>query len=304
LSHGACATSPTEAPDDAGGDPFDVASEATRGDSGEGPDVPTGDAPDEADTGAPVDDAGPCSQPSGVPRKALPDLYADNASKPTQVWIENVYVTAISGGACVAGKACQIFVQDATYASLGLVTAHHAIRLLVASTEAAGFGNVAIDDKLDVLGYAWRYQLGGVNEVLVQVDATLPACTKNVGSGTIAPVMGVTLSDLTVTAYEQTLGPLLVQVANVQGTPNATMTKTFGLFPLPDAGPYDAGGEIVSMSPFFLQGSAFTGLTGGVKTQFAAITGVFGEFVPSADGGAPPKFLELYPRTSADVVTM
>ena len=76
---------------------------------------------------------------------AVTDLYADDASTPKQVWVENVYVTAISGGACVAGKACQIFVQDATYASLGLVTAHHAIRVLVSSTEAAGFADVVVE---------------------------------------------------------------------------------------------------------------------------------------------------------------
>jgi hypothetical protein len=109
----------------------------------------------------------------------------------------------------------------------------------------------------------------------------------------------VTLADLTLDAYENTHGPMLVRVATVLGKPDASPTTTFGLFHPSDAGLPDAGVDIVSLSPFFLPSSTFTGagLT-PVLTAFASITGVFGTFVPATG----PKYLELYPRTAADIV--
>ena len=62
----------------------------------------------------------------------------------------------------------------------------------------------------------------------------------------------------------------------------------------------DAGIEaIVNLSPYFLQGGAFSGLTQGKTHQFTSIAGVFG-LVP--EGMPAVKYKVLYPRTMADVV--
>ena len=210
-----------------------------------------------------------------------------------------MYVTAVSRGACAANQACQIFLQqDATYANLAQ-GAKHGIKMFISAAASQHFTTIAVGDKVDALGYPWRYTLGGQNELLVEVNAVLPGCAHKVGTGTPTPISGVFLSDVSVNAYENTVGPLLLKVDALIGTPG-TPTETFGLGTQGFDGGADAGGEIVSLSPFFLPGGAFTGLTNGLKTKFASVTGVFGLFVPPADGGVQ-KYLELYPRTMADV---
>ena len=161
---------------------------------------------------------------------------------------------------------------------------------------------MSVGDRVDVLGWAWRYNLDAQHELLLQVNVMTRGCAKTTSSNNaLVPLSGVTLADLTLDKYENTHGPLFVHVASLLGKPDPSPTATFGLFHptdagFPDAGP-DAGVDIVSLSPFFLPGSSFTGLT-PVLTTFASITGVFGTFVPATG----PKYLELYPRTTSDIV--
>lgn len=242
-------------------------------------------------------------KPASAAAKTIPAIWQAAPTTETEVWIEGAYVTAVSLGSCTAGKACQIFLQaDPSYASLASA-AKHGIKLFVSSTVAQHFTTVAVGDRVDVLGWAWRYDLDGQNELLVQVNAKLPGCAKTKSKGnTLTPLAGVALSDLTLDKYENTHGPLFVKVANVSGKPDIFLTSTFGLWPTTDGGSFDAGSDagtdIVSLSPYFLPGGTFNGLTSGMITKFSSVTGVFGLFVPS--GG--PKYLEIYPRSDDDIV--
>ncbi|MFO0565481.1 MAG: hypothetical protein U0263_07450 [Polyangiaceae bacterium] len=143
-------------------------------------------------------DAGPtwptCDvQPSGVPTKTIPQIWADNSATETQVWVPGVFVTAISGSACSAGTSCQIFLQqDETYATLA-AGAKHGIKMRIASTVTQHFTGVKVGDKVDVMGYGWRYNLGGASEMVVQVNSQLPGCAKKIGTGNPTPITGVQL---------------------------------------------------------------------------------------------------------------
>ena len=248
--------------------------------------------------------------------------------------MKNVHVTAIAGGACKAGFACQFFVQDGSYATLSLA-AHHAIKVLASGTVSKYFTALAVGDVVDVSGSAWRFNLFGENELLIEVNVMLPGCANKTGTGALTGVPGVALSDFTVDHYEHTVGPVLVTVPSVSGKYTGPPSSTFGLFPTAGG---DAGGEgggasadIVSLSPYFLPNGQFSGLSQGAVTKFAFITGVFDVFyakgaAPGADAGAAAgdagkdastdagadawtdagpattKYLELAPRTSADIV--
>jgi hypothetical protein len=240
------------------------------------------------------------TKPVTAKSNTIPGVWTDNPNQPLETWLPGVYVTAISRGACAANQACQIFLQqDETYASLAL-GAKHGIKMLISAPAAQYFTTLQVGDKVDALGFAQRYTLGGQNELLVQVNSIQPGCAKKVGTGTPTPIPNVLLSDLTVNAYENTVGPLLVKVDNVIGTPGQP-GETFGLGTAQfDGGGSDAGTDIVSLSPFFLPGAVFTGLTNGQKTKFFYVSGVFGLFVPPTDG-AVAKYLEIYPRTMSDV---
>lgn len=281
-----------------------------------GPDAPVvPDAPPEAQPepepeAGPEAEAGPgwptCdAKPSGVPDTTISAIWAQNPAAATHVWVAGVYVTAISKNGCVDGSTCQIFLQDAeTYASYA-ASAHHGIKMLVSAATAKHFTSIKVGDKVDVEAHAWRYNVSPpANELLLQVNAQLPGCAKAVGSGVPAPVTGVQLSDLSVDGYENTHGPVLIQVAAVSGKPGFD-NQIFALWNT--AGPYvDSGIEnVVNVSPYFLANGAFTGLPtdGATTVKFTTITGVFGLFVPSSvDGGTVPKYMVLYPRTMADVV--
>jgi hypothetical protein len=239
------------------------------------------------------------SKPASAATKTIPEIWQANPSKETEVWIEDAYVVAVSGGECVANKACQIFLQtDTSYASLAAAS-RHAIKVFASAPVAASFNGVAVGDRVDVVGWAWRYDLGGQHELLVQVNALLPGCAKTTSTGhTLTPLSGLSLSDLNVAVYEDVHGPLFVKIADVSGKADASPTATFGLW---QTGSFDAGADggagIVSLSPFFMPNATFTGLVPDAITQFYSITAVFGLFVPN--GG--PKYLELHPRTSADL---
>jgi hypothetical protein len=257
--------------------------------------------------GGPDDDASDAfawpdcsSKPSGVPTQTIPQIWNASYATETQVWMSGVFVTGVTGGGCTAGQACQIFVQDASYADIALA-AKHAIKVFVSAATSTYFTGVRAGDKVDVLGYAWRYTLGGQNENLVQVNVKLPGCFKKVGSGAVSPVTNAPLTSLTVSAYENSYGPLLVTVSDVSGRPDPTPNTTFGVWP---TGAFPDGGfPQQSVSPSLMPGSVFSGLyTDGGVARFTSITGVFGTFVPPVDGGTPPKYAEIYPRTTGDIV--
>ncbi|MEO6419763.1 MAG: hypothetical protein ABIP39_10170 [Polyangiaceae bacterium] len=245
------------------------------------------------------------SQPAMAAAHSIAEVWTANPTAPAQTWLSGVYVTAISGSACVANKACQIFVQtDPSYATLA-AAAHNAIKIFISTSTSHYFTGIQVGDKIDALGYAWRYNLTGQNELLVEVNTLFPGCAKKTGTGAVLPIPGVKLSDLTLSAYEDTLGPVLVTLSGVSGKYVPPATQTFALFPPNDAGVIDAGADagtttLVSLSPYFLAGGGFSGLPANTMTHFTSVAGVFGLFIPSA--GAPPKYLELYPRTMGDVV--
>jgi hypothetical protein len=240
------------------------------------------------------------SQPNGVPTKTIADLWNDDPSAPTQVWIPGVYVTAVSGGSCKAGTACDFFLQqDLSYASLA-EAAHHGIRGWVTTNTSKYFTSLAVDQQVNVLAWAYRDTSQGQNELILHVDLVDPGCALAVGNGTAMPVTA-TLADLDqVVDYEQTYGPVLVTISDVTGTP-AAPNQTFGLGnTFFDGG--SNGGQIISLSPFYLPNGVFTNLTQSVKTKFTSVTGVYGIFTPPTDASVT-KYLEIYPRTTADIIT-
>lgn len=268
----------------------------------------TGGATSGGGSGGSGGDAGPSwptcdTQPSGVPAKTVPQLWADDPATETQVWVPGVYVTAISGSGCANNTTCQIFVQqDESYASLA-AGAKHAIKLRIAASVAQHFTGLQVGDKVDVLGYAWRYNLGGANELVIQVNSQLIGCAKKIGTGTPVPITGVQLTDLSVSFYEQTHGPLLVQLSTVTGKP-AGVSEIFGLWKT-GVGIGDAGPEsLVNASPFFLPNGAFTGLptSGTTAVDFTTLTGVFSVFIPTTEAGSPPKYMVVYPRAMSEMV--
>ena len=226
------------------------------------------------------------SKPSTASAKTIPEIWQADPAVAVETWVSDAYVTAISGSACAANKACQLFIQtDLSYPSLA-AAAKHSIKIFVSAAVASHFTSVAVGDRVDVLGWAWRYNVNAQNELLLQVNAQLPGCAKTTSSNNaLVPLSGLTLPVLTLDKYENTHGPLFVRVASVLGKPDPSPTATFGLFHateggLPEAGA-DAGAGIVSLSPYFLPGSTFTGLAPplNVLTAFASLTGVFGTFV-------------------------
>lgn len=241
-------------------------------------------------TGWPTCDA---PEPGAVTR-TIHQIWADDPSQPTQVWVPGVHVTAVSKGGCQAGVACQIYVQQGlSYASLA-AGSQQAIKLFVSANTAQYFTNIQVGQQVDVDGHAWRYTLMGQNELLLQVNLQLRGCAKPVGAGVAQPTPA-TLNELMFKPYDD-IGPLLVNVPMVTGKAQLP-AETFGLYVkgmFTDAGPED----VVSLSPFFMSGGVFTGLTNGMTTTFTSVTGVFGVFVPTATPTST--YREIYVRTAAD----
>ncbi|MEZ4310042.1 MAG: hypothetical protein R3F14_18535 [Polyangiaceae bacterium] len=129
------------------------------------------------------------------------------------------------------------------------------------------------------------------------MSPALPGCAKVVGSGVPLPVAGLDLVDLTVPLYEETMGPLFIRLTTVSETEDGG--ETFGLWEsfMPGMGPIE---EVTSMSPYFLQGGQFTGLSEGLIYNFLTVDGVFGIFAPAADPLI--KYEEIYIRSMDDVV--
>lgn len=259
----------------------------------------------DAATDAPIEAGWPTcdTQPLSASTKTIPQIWTDDPASPTEVWVAGVYITAISGNGCEAGKSCQIFVQqDQTYASWA-AGAQHAIKLRISAATASHFVGLSVGDQVDVLGYAWRFNLGGEHELLIQVNSQLAGCAKKVGTGSPTPITGVKLSDLSVSAYEDTHGPLLIQVANVSGKP-AAPTQIFGIWDT-GVGIGDGGtASLRSLSPYFLTSHRFSTLPtdGGTTVDFQSVTGVFGLYVPYTEAGAATKYVVIYPRSMSDLV--
>ena len=285
-----------------GADPSPIPDASVKKDSPTTPaDTSTVETDADVDDGAawPTCDA----KPSTASAKTIPQIWQADPPAAVETWVSGVYVTAISGSACTANKACQLFVQtDLSYPSLA-GAAKHSIKVFVSAAAASHFTSVAVGDRVDVLAWAWRYDINAQHELLLQVNAQIRGCAKTTSTNNaLVPLSGLSLTDLTLDKYENTHGPLFVRIASALGKPDPSPTATFGLFHateggLPEAGA-DGGTNIVSLSPFFLPGSTFTGLT-PVLTAFASLTGVFGTFVASTG----TKYLEIYPRTAADIVT-
>jgi len=266
--------------------------------------VDTGsDASDTGDLG--VTDAPPAwpscdSKPTDAATSTIAQLWVDDPKTPKFTWVSGAIVTGVSYNGCAAERACQIVVQEGTATTLA-TAARHAIKLFVSAKAASRFIGIAVGDRLDIAAYAWRYNLGGQRELLLQVNDLLRGCAKKTGTGTIDAVPA-TLAELgSVAAYEDTYGPVLVRVADVSGRTDTALTMTFGLWPTSG---FDAGSmPIVSASPYYLTAGAFTGIAATTRYDFASITGVYGLFVPDpGDAGAATKYLHIYPRTMSEVV--
>ena len=240
------------------------------------------------------------SQPDGVDSHTIQQVWQQHDTPvEAPVWVPNVIVTSISYGACTPGFACQLSLQqDETYANLG-AAAHQAIKLYVSANTAFHFSGIGVGDRVDVYANALRSDYNGGNELELLVNTLYPGCAKVVGSANPVPVPGVLLSDLTVNAFEITIGPVLVQVQNVSGKP-ALPPETFGLWP---TGQWvDAGiQEMVSLSPYCISGGQFSGLSQAVTTNFDYVQGVFELFIPDADGGPATKYKEICARSMTDL---
>ncbi len=236
------------------------------------------------------------AKPDNVPDKALHDIWAQNPAAPTEVWVSGAFVTAVSRSGCTAGTACQFFLQEAPQFVDFAGAAHRSLKVFASASTAFHFEGIAVGDQVDVQAWAWRYNVDGQNELLLQVNQQLPGCAKKVGSAVPVPVSAV-LADLTVQGYEVDYGPVFVKLDLVSGKPHLP-AQTFGLW---TTGQIDNNPDgITSLSPFFLTGAVFTGLTAEKIHDFTSIVGVFGLFVPPANPVV--KYKEIYPRDMAEVV--
>ncbi len=282
----------------------DAAPETTAEDASADTSVPASDAADAAaaDADAPADWPSCDGKPAGATAATVPELWTANPTTPRSSWVSGVVVTAVSTGGCATHKACQIFVQEESTETTLAGVARKAIKVFVSAKAAARFTGIVPGDKVDLAGHAFRYTLAGQNELLLQVNDLTRGCIKKTGTGTITPVPA-TLPELgSVAAYETTFGPVLVQLKDVSGNTDSALTNTFGMFPT--TGGFEAGAyEVVSLSPYCLPASTFTGITTKTRYNFATVTGVFGMFAPppAADGGVASKYLQVYPRSMADL---
>ena len=270
-------------------------------------DVATDLGPDDAGCGSawPTCDA----RPAAAAATSISALWMADPMRPTFSWVSGVVVTAISRGACSAGTACQIYVQEPTGATTLADATHHAIKVFISAASSSRFTTIHVGDRVDIAAWAWRYNISGQNELLLQVadSCSLRGCMTRTGDGVIAPVPA-TLSALgSVAAYESTVGPVLVRFTDVAATTDATtplQSTTGGLF-VPGMTLDGGRTEAISVSPFFMPGSRFVGYTASQRLRFTSLTGVFGMFIPTSTSDAGvAKYLQVYPRTVDDLVVM
>ncbi|MBW2456242.1 MAG: hypothetical protein JRI68_17110 [Deltaproteobacteria bacterium] len=235
-------------------------------------------------------------RPGDALATTLPQIWYDNPVEPTAVWLEGVYVSAISGGGCQLNTPCHLFVQQ--HPSYGMLheAAWQSLRLEVSDGIAHYFEDINVGDQIDLAAHAWRRADGGRNELQLQVSSGLPGCAVVVGRAELAPV-AATLGDLTVDAYEESLGPVLVQVAAVVGEPEG-LDETFALWPQGDFD--DDSADVTSLSPYFLPNHQFVGLAAGQVFSFWSVTGVFAVYSPASNPSV--KYEEIYLRSMADLL--
>lgn len=236
------------------------------------------------------------AKPADVPEKTLHEIWLEDPAVATQVWVSGAFVTGVSGGGCVAGTACQFFVQEVPQFVDFADAAQRSLKVFASANTASHFEGITVGDQVDIQAWAWRYNVDGQNELLLQVNLQLPGCAKVVGGAVPKPVVA-TLADLTVQGYEVDYGPVFVELDGVSGKPHLP-AETFGMW---TTGQIDMSPDgPTSLSPFFLSGAMFTGLTAEKIHDFTKVTGVFGLFVPPADPLV--KYKEVYPRTMDEVV--
>lgn len=246
------------------------------------------------------------TQPAASTTTTIAALWASSPTAPAYSWLQGLYVTGISGAGCTSSTsaACQIFLADATsYADLA-AAGKHAIRLLVFPPGSPHFVAPQVGDKVDVAAWGYRNTSAGQNELMLDVSDARRGCIFKTGTGTVAPVAATLGQVGTLAAYQDTYGPVLVQLTGVSANTDATsVSKTTGGLFYPTM--FDAGGPTpISVSPFFLSGNTFTGYTPATRYDWQTVTGVFGIFRPAltSDAGTPPTYLEIYPRTMDDLV--
>ncbi|MBK8253434.1 MAG: hypothetical protein IPK82_12305 [Polyangiaceae bacterium] len=238
------------------------------------------------------------SQPDNVPLATINSIWLENPTMAKEYWVPGVYITGVSGGGCVAGVGCQLFVQQKeTFASIA-DGSKQALRVNVFPVASEYFVNLNVGDQINLQAYAYRHTQNGQNELFFHVSSALPGCAMKVGSGAPAPVSGLVLADLTVPLYEDVMGPLFIRLDTVSGKTKLP-DQTFALWEsfMPGMQPIE---EVTSLSPFFLTGSAFTGLNSAVIYNFTTVDGVFGLFAP--DATPLIKYEEIYIRSMQDVV--
>jgi hypothetical protein len=242
-------------------------------------------------------------QPAGAEKTTIPALWAANPADYKPVWLEALTVTAISFGACSASGnfQCLVFLQTQPgYGSLA-EGKHQGIKLSVSPKASFYFSTLNVGDVINLYGHAIRFKESGHNELRVHVDLERQGCMKKVGAAVPTPIGGVALADLTIDNYENAIGPLLVQVDTVKGRPTANTSETFALFES-DSNTFDAGLELTQvLTPYYLPGGNFQGLTADKWTNFSSIGGVYSVFVVNSNGESL-KYRMLGPRTQGEIV--
>ncbi len=231
----------------------------------------------------------------GGAEKSILDVWSDDPAASTVYWLPDVVVTAVSGGACVEGSFCQIFVQQQESFTGIADASQQAIRVLVAPEVASYFVGIGVGDRVDLGGEAYRDTTDARNELRFFVRASAPGCMTIVAAGDPQPV-DVTLPDLTREAYEETMGPVFVRLTTVSGRPHQP-NELFALWDS-EMGPDDGGIETVTnVSPFFIPGSVFVALVPEVIVDFATVTGVYGQFYRTE---TMAKYETIYIRSMGD----
>jgi hypothetical protein len=232
-----------------------------------------------------------CEQsPADATTMTIPALWLADPPAPIGVWLEGVYVAAVSGGVCRPDAACEMFVQQAPGYDDVVQAAQGAVRVVAAIEAAPDVAGAAAGDRVDLAGFAWRHEGPAMNELVVEVSDLHRGCVHRVGEAVMRPAPA-TLHELSVADYAR-FGPMLVEIEGVSGSPKEP-DSTFAIWP-----PGGSDGDLTSVSPFLLPGQRFNGLSYGELNAFERVTGVFAVYSPAP--GA--HFEELYPRGMADIV--
>jgi hypothetical protein len=238
-------------------------------------------------------------------KSTISGVWAANPASYSPVWLEGLTITAISFGSCSASGnfQCLLFLQTQPgYGSLA-EGKHQGIKLFVSAKASPYFAGLGVGDVVNLYGNAIRYTEFGHNELRIHVALEHPGCAKKVGSAVPTPIGGVALADLTIDNYENAIGPLLVQVDTVKGRPAASASETFALYESEsENNDFDAGLELTQvLTPYYLPGGQFKGLTPDTWTNFSSIGGVYSVFVVNS-GGQALKYRMLGPRTQGEIV--